>query len=101
MNRSAWRLYIPDGLGATIVSGTGTSRPLYGAAATLGFGADWQFIRSFPYLLLNATVRYTFHITEMSQEFTGFSLVFGGSPWDSAVAMMHLLSVNIGLAGRW
>lgn len=101
MERSGWRLFIPNGLGAAIVTGEGTSRALYGASATLGFGADWCFIPRFPYLLLNTTLRYTFHITEMSQEFTGLSLITGGSPWDASVAMMHTISVNLGLAGRW
>lgn len=101
MNRAGWRLFIPNGLGAAIVSGKAVSRSLFGASANLGFGADWQPFASFPYFLVNATVKYNFHITETSQELAGLGVLAGGSIWNSAVAMMHLVTVNVGIAGRW
>lgn len=95
------RLFIPNGLGSAIAKTPALSREVFGFNVNAGFGIDWKFLPKFPYVLLNATVRYHFLITEVPQEIMGANLLLGSQSWDSAVAMMHLFTFNVGIAGRW
>jgi len=101
LDRNGWRLFFPNGVGVTAVTGEAMSRPLLGAAVTGGFGAEWRFSDAVPWLELHGSARYQFSLTDTSQRFAGSGFIVSSDVWKSAFAMLHSLTITFGMGGSW